>query len=96
MTLPTKNGWYAFLIRLDLIFSTSLWKELQLLQILNHLFIKHLIKVILYENDVKLLNVREVLCRSICDMFEVRDFDYSYLKWIHQEKQWNGKFVFLS
>ena len=32
---------------------------------------KHLIKVILYENDVKLLNLRDVLYRSICDMFEV-------------------------
>ena len=24
------------------------------------------------------------------DMFEVWDFDYWYLKWIHQEKRWNG------
>ena len=30
-------------------------KEFQLLQILNDLFIKHLIKLILYENEVKLL-----------------------------------------
>ena len=29
------------------------------------------IKLILYENDVKLSNLREVLYRSICDMFEV-------------------------
>ena len=35
-------------------FSMSLWKEFQLLQILNNLFIKYLIKLILYENDVKI------------------------------------------
>ena len=50
MTLSIKNGGYAFLIRLDLTFSMPLWKEFQLLQILNDLSIKHLI---LYENDVK-------------------------------------------
>ena len=51
MTLSIKNGGYAFLIRLDLMFSMSLWKEFQLLQILNDLFIRRLIKLILYEND---------------------------------------------
>ena len=55
MTLSIKNGGYASLIRLDLMFSMSLWKEFQLLQILNGLSIKHLIKLILCENDVKLL-----------------------------------------
>ena len=55
MTLLIKNGGHAFLIRLDLIFSMSLWKELQLLKFLNDLSIRHLIKLILYENDVKLL-----------------------------------------
>ena len=55
MTLSIKNGGYAFLIRLDLMFPMSLWKEFQLLQILNDLYVKHLIKLILYENDVKLL-----------------------------------------
>ena len=54
MTLSIKNGGYAFLIRLHLMFSMSLWKEFQLLQILNDLSIRHLIKLILYENDVKL------------------------------------------
>ena len=54
MTLSTKNGGYSFLIRLDLI----LWKEFQLLQILNDLSIRHLIKLILYENDVKLLKFK--------------------------------------
>ena len=54
MTLSTKNGGYLFLIRLDLI----LWKEFQLLQILNDLSIRHLIKLILYENDVKLLKFK--------------------------------------
>ena len=58
MTLLVKNGEYAFLIRLDLMFSMSLWKEFQLLQILNDLSIKHLIKLILLENDVKLLKFK--------------------------------------
>ena len=58
MTLWIKNGGYAFLIRLDLMLSMSLWKELQLLQILNYLSTKHLIKLILYENDVKLLKFK--------------------------------------
>ena len=35
MILSIKNGGYAFLIRLDLMFSMSLWKEFQLLQILE-------------------------------------------------------------
>ena len=55
MTLSIKNGGSIFLIRLDLMLSMSLWKELQLLQqVLSDLFIKYLIKQILYENDVKL------------------------------------------
>ena len=58
MTLLIKNGRYAFLMRLDLMLSMSLWKEFQLLQILNDLSIKHLIKLILYENDVKLLKFK--------------------------------------
>ena len=58
MTLSIKNGEYAFLIRLDLIFLMSLWKGFQLLRILNDLYITHLIKLILYENDVKLLKFK--------------------------------------
>ena len=58
MTLLIKNGGYAFLIKLDLMFSMSLWKEFQLLQILNDLSIKHLIKLILYKNDVKPLKFK--------------------------------------
>ena len=58
MTLPIKNGGYAFLIRLDLMFSMLLWEEFQLLQILNYPSIKYLIKLILYENDVKLLKFK--------------------------------------
>ena len=54
MTLSIKNNGYAFLIRLDLMFSMSLRKQFQLLQILNDLSIRHLIKLILYENDVKI------------------------------------------
>ena len=42
MILSIKNGGYAFLIRLDLM---SLWKEFQLLQLLNDLSITHLIKL---------------------------------------------------
>ena len=55
MTLSIKNGGYAFLIRLYLMLPMSLWKEFQLLQILNDLSTEHLIKLILYENGVKLL-----------------------------------------
>ena len=58
MTLLIKNGGYAFLIRLDLMFSMSLWKEFQLLQILDDLSTCHLVKLILYENDVKLLTFK--------------------------------------
>ena len=68
MTLSIKNDRYAFLIRLDLMLSISLWKEFQLFQILNDLSVKHLIKLILYENDVKLL---KGLNRLIFNMFEV-------------------------
>ena len=59
MTLSVKIGvGYAFLIRLDLMFSLLLWKEFQLLQILNGLSIRRLIKLILYENDVELLKFK--------------------------------------
>ena len=58
MTLSIKNGGYAFLIRLELMFSMSLWEEFQLLQILNNLSIRHLIKLISYENDVKHLEFK--------------------------------------
>ena len=58
MTLSIKKGGYAFLIRLDLMISISLWKDFQLLQFLNDLSIRHLIKLILYENDLKLLKFK--------------------------------------
>ena len=58
MALSIKNGRYPFLIRLDLTLSMSLWKEFQLLQILNDLSMRHLIKLILYENDVKVLKFK--------------------------------------
>ena len=58
MALSIKNGEYAFLIRFHLMFSMPLWTEFQLLQILNDLSIRHLIKLILYENDVKLLKFK--------------------------------------
>ena len=55
MTLSIKNGGHTYLKRFDLILSMSLWKEFQLLQILSDLSTKHLIKSILHESDVKLL-----------------------------------------
>ena len=61
MTLSIKNGGYAFLVRLNLMFSMSsmsLWKEFHLLQVLNDLSIRHLIKLILYKNDLKLLKFK--------------------------------------
>ena len=58
MSLSIKKDGYTFLIRLDLMFYLSLWKEFQLLQISNDLSIRHLIKLILYENDVKLLKFK--------------------------------------
>ena len=58
MTSLMKNDAYAFLIKLDLMLSMSLWKEFQLLQIFNDLSIKHLVKLILYENDVKLIKIK--------------------------------------
>ena len=50
MTLWIKNNGYASLIRLDLML---------LLQILNDLSTKHLIKLILYGNDVKFLEFKK-------------------------------------
>ena len=58
MTLSIKNGGYACLIRLDLMFSVSLWKEIQLLQILNDISIRHLINLILNENDLEILKFK--------------------------------------
>ena len=58
MTLSIKNSGYAFLIWLDLMLSISLWKEFQLLQILSDLSIRNLMKLILYENDVKPLKFK--------------------------------------
>ena len=54
--------------------SMSLWKEFQLLKILNDLSVKHLLKLILNENNVKLWKLRKVMYRLIFDMFEVWDF----------------------
>ena len=61
MTLLVKNSGYAFLIRLDLMLSMALWKEFQLLQISNDLSTKHLNKLILYKNDVRLLKFKRRL-----------------------------------
>ena len=51
MTLSSKNGGYACLIRLVLMLSMLQFQLFQLLQILNDQSIKHLIKLIFYEND---------------------------------------------
>ena len=76
-TLSIKKDGYASLIRLDLMFSMSFWKEFQLLQFLKDLSIKHLIMIILYENNGK--NLKGVLHRSIWDMGEVWDFDFAVI-----------------
>ena len=83
MFLSIKNAGYAFLIRLNLMISMPFWKEFQLLQILNNLSIRHLIKLILHENDIKFLKFKR-------NPVEVWDFDYRYPKLIDQEKRWNG------
>ena len=58
MILLIKNGGYATLIRLDLMLSKSLWRKFRLIQIFNDLSAKHLIKLMLYENDVKRLKFK--------------------------------------
>ena len=58
MTLYVKNVEYVFLISLGLMFSISLWKEFQLLQIFEDISIKDLIKLILYENEIKPLKFK--------------------------------------
>ena len=81
MTLSIKDGRYAFLIKLNLMFSMSLWKEFQLLQILNELSIKHLIKLILYENNVKLLKRCKNLTPHLCfflSLFLRFSFNYCF------------------
>ena len=58
MTLLITNGGYVFLIRLDLIFFMSLWKEFKSFQTLKDFLNKNLIELILYEKDVKLLKFK--------------------------------------
>ena len=60
MTLSIKNGGYAFLIRLDLMLSMSLWKEFQLLQTLIN--VKQL-------NSFKLCAVKKSL-KMICIFYQ--------------------------
>ena len=57
MTLDNDLG-YAYLINLNLMFSMSLWKEFQLLQTLNGLFVKRLVKLILCVKDIELLKFK--------------------------------------
>ena len=87
MTLSIKNDGYAFLTRLNVFY--VIMKRVPIVKTFIDLSNKNLIKLILYENDVKLLRLnilREVLYRSICDMLDVLHFDYQYLKRIHQKK----------
>ena len=86
MTLSINDGGYAFLIRLDLMFSMSLWKEFQSLQILNDLSINHLIKLTLYENDIKLLKFKRSLVqvnlwyvRNMCEILAMDSWN-EYIK----------------
>ena len=66
MTLSIKNVGYTFLIGLDLMFSLSLVKEFELLQILNNLSIKYLIRLIIYDSDLKLLRNSQVQDLELC------------------------------
>ena len=75
MTLSIKNGGYTFLIS-----PMSLWREFQWLQVLNDLSMKHLIKLISFENKGKLANLRETPYSSIYDMFEVQNINYQCLE----------------
>ena len=68
LNLELRYGGYGFLMRLDLMFSVSLQEQFQLLQILNDLSIRHLIKLILCDNNVKFLKFKRSL---VYDMFEV-------------------------
>ena len=73
-----KNGGYAFLIRMNLMFSISLQKDFQLLQILDDLSIRNLIRLILYENDVKLLKFKRspVFIETSCICQSFTSFSY--------------------
>ena len=58
-------------------FSMSLWMDFQLLQILKDLSIKHLIKLILYENYIKLWKFKK-FCKGqfvICLKCEILIID---------------------
>ena len=54
MTLSIKKARYAFLLRFDLMFSVIM-KGVPIITNLNEISIQHLIKLILYENNVKIL-----------------------------------------
>ena len=58
MTVSISNGGHKFWKRLDWILSMSSKKEFQLIQILNDLSIKNLIKLIWYGNDIKLFKFK--------------------------------------
>ena len=45
-------------------------KRVPIITNLSDLSIKHLIQLILYENDVKLLKFKRVVYRSACDIFK--------------------------
>ena len=70
MTLLIKNGGY-WMVKIGFNVFYVIRKQVQLLQILSNLSIRHLIKLILYENDVKLSKFKRSPYRLICDMSEV-------------------------
>lgn len=62
MTLSIKDGRYAFLISLDLMSFMSLSKQFELLQILNALSIRHLIKIFPCKYYFKIENENNKKC----------------------------------
>ena len=67
MTLSINNAGYAFLIRFDLMFC-AIMKSVPIVTNFKRPTIKHLIKLILYENDVKLYSSHctGCYCNSYC------------------------------
>ena len=61
LTEVRQMSWFLELLIDDYNAKVQKVNEFQLLQILNDLSIKHLIKLILYENDVKLLKFKRSL-----------------------------------
>ena len=84
MILSIKNGGYAFLIRLDLMFSMSLWKEFQLLQILNELSIRLKMGFI----AMSVVSWSGILVKRLVTSSETKHFleRFAFLIWETKEK----------